>query len=186
MAEPFIAEIRLLPFDFAPVNWAFCNGQTIPIAQNTALFSLLGTVYGGNGTTTFGLPDIRGRIPMQADPYPGITPPPPGAKNPATGLSYHDLGEIGGETAVTLNSNHMPLHQHPIGTAAEDPAETNDPAGNVLARSNVFAYSNDLSTLTSMGTALQPAGGGGSHNNLMPYLTLNFCIALHGIVPPRG
>jgi microcystin-dependent protein len=175
MADPFVAEIRIFPFNFAPKGWAFCNGQLMPLSQNTALFSLLGTTYGGDGKSNFALPDLQGRAPM----HPGQGP----------GLSLHDLGEIGGSDAVTLLESEIPSHTHTV-TAAINPALLAVPSPNVgLARSRtVNAYQTTTnSNLTAMASeALAPAGGDAPHNNLMPYLTINFCIALQGVFPPRS
>ncbi|HZH66819.1 MAG TPA: tail fiber protein [Flavisolibacter sp.] len=167
--DPFVAEIRMMPFNFAPRGWAFCNGQLLPISQNTALFSLLGTTYGGNGQSTFALPDLQGRVPMQ----PGQGP----------GLSLHDLGEMSGTEQVTLLESEIPAHNHTLsGTTL--PATSNNPAGNLPARANL--YSNSISNLVQMSyQALVPAGGSLPHNNMMPYLTVNFCIAMQGVFPSR-
>ena len=173
MADPFVAEIRIFPFTFAPKGWAFCNGQILPISQNTALFSLLGTTYGGNGQSTFALPDLQGSAPM----HPGQ----------GKGLSLHDLGETGGSDTVTLLQSEIPLHAHAM-MAANLPADQAAPAADrSMARSvNAFAYAPDSSALAPMNDqTLAPAGGDQPHNNLMPYLTLNFNIALQGVFPPR-
>lgn len=176
MADQFVAEIRIFPFNFPPTGWAFCNGQLMPISQNTALFSLLGTTYGGDGKSSFALPDLEGAAPMQ----PGQGP----------GLSLHDLGETGGTDSVTLLVSEMPLHSHSVQVDAVDFADVSAPASTtVLARSsNGLAYqSNTTQNLVTMDfQTAPPAGGGLPHNNLMPYLTLNFCIALQGIFPPRS
>jgi microcystin-dependent protein len=172
--DPFVAEIRIFPFNFAPKGWAFCDGQLLPLSQNTALFSLLGTTYGGDGKSNFALPNMQGNAPM----HPGQGP----------GLSLHDLGETGGSDAVTLLETEIPAHAHTV-TSAINPALLAVPSPNVsLARSRtVNAYqSNATQNLVSMSPqALAPAGGDVPHNNLMPYLTLNFCIALQGVFPPR-
>ncbi len=170
--DPFVAEIRIFPFNFAPKGWAWCNGQLLPLSQNTALFSLLGTTYGGNGKSTFALPDLQGRVPM----HPGQGP----------GLSRHDLGEAAGADTVTLLSTELPIHNHLIGIAPE-PGEVVSPAGNTISVSqegNVFAAGNPDKTLSFR--TLAPTGGDSPHNNLQPYLTTYFCIALQGIFPPRG
>jgi microcystin-dependent protein len=175
MADPFVAEIRIFPFSFAPKGWAFCDGQLLPISQNTALFSLLGTTYGGDGKSTFALPDMEGNSPM----HPGQGP----------GLSLHDLGEMGGSETVTLLESEIPSHTHTL-RGNFNTADINDPSpARALARSGTgFLYqSNTSANLTNMsGNALTPAGGGLPHNNMMPYLTLNYCIALQGVFPPRG
>lgn len=174
MADPFVAEIRIYPFNFPPRGWAFCNGQLMPISQNTALFALLGTVYGGDGKSTFALPDLQGNAPM----HPGQGP----------GLSLHDLGETGGSETVTLLTSEMPAHSHAMNcrpTAAVPPQPS--PVGNAAARSNSRPFSpTDVSPTGQMNfTAAGIAGASFPHNNMMPYLTLNFCIALQGIFPPR-
>lgn len=173
MADPFVAEIRIFAFNFAPRGWAFCNGQILPISQNTALFSLLGTTYGGNGQSTFALPDLQGNAPM----HPGQ----------GQGLSLRDLGEMSGSSDVTLLVSEMPFHNHALLAAGSDPAESNDATNNAMARSkNGSAYTATLNPLTPMAfQALPPAGGSLPHNNMQPYLTLNFCIALQGVFPPR-
>lgn len=175
MADPFVAEIRIFPFNFAPRGWAFCDGQLLPLSQNTALFSLLGTTYGGNGKSNFALPDLQGRAPMQ----PGQGP----------GLSLHDLGETGGSDSVTLLESEIPSHNHGM-QASSDPADNNVPNGNMLARPigrGVNLYSTELGTTVTMSPqALSPSGGDQPHNNLQPYLTFNFCIAMQGVFPPRG
>jgi microcystin-dependent protein len=173
MADPFIAEIRIFPFNFAPNGWAWCDGQILPISQNTALFSLLGTTYGGDGKSTFALPDLQGRAPM----HPGQGP----------GLSLHDLGETGGSETVTLLESEIPAHAHTL-RAATDFADLQTPsAARVLARSqNANAYRNTSQSLTQLAPeALTPAGGDAPHNNMQPYLTFYFNIALQGVFPPR-
>jgi microcystin-dependent protein len=175
MADPFVAEIRMFPFNFAPTGWAFCDGQLLPLSQNTALFSLLGTTYGGDGKSTFALPDLQGSAPM----HPGQGP----------GLSLHDLGEIGGSETVTLLVSETPIHTHFLLADAVDPADVQAPQAVVaLARSTGGnAYTASLGGLVPMAPeALTPAGSDLPHNNLMPYLTVNFCIALQGIFPPRS
>lgn len=174
MADPFVAEIRMFPFNFAPTGWAFCDGQLLPISQNTALFSLLGTTYGGDGKSTFALPDLQGSAPMQ----PGQGP----------GLSLHDLGETGGSETVSLLVSETPVHTHFLLADAADPADVQAPQAVVaLARSSGgSAYSANLGNLVTMAPeTLTPAGSDLPHNNLMPYLTVNFCIALQGVFPTR-
>jgi microcystin-dependent protein len=170
--DPFVAEIRIFPFNFAPKGWAFCNGQLLPISQNTALFSLLGTTYGGDGKSNFALPDMQGNAPM----HPGQGP----------GLSLHDLGETAGEDSVTLLQTEMPQHNHTLGADAIDPADTNVPSINATYAQSTGGLIYQTTTNTQMSpNALEPAGGNQPHNNMMPYLTLNFCIALQGVFPPR-
>ena len=172
--DPFVAEIRILPFNFAPKGWAFCDGQILPISQHTALFSLLGTTYGGDGKSNFALPNMQGNAPM----HPGQGP----------GLSLHDLGETGGSETVTLLKSEMPGHAHTL-NAQSQPGEDASPAGEALARSvgAVLYQTNVSQNLVALGPgALAPAGGDQPHNNMQPYLTLNFCIALQGVYPPRA
>lgn len=172
-AEPFYAEIRIFPFNFAPRNWAFCNGQIISISQDTALFSLLGTMYGGDGKSTFALPDLRGRVPLHA------------------GANWYDysVGETGGSTSVTLLPSEMPMHNHLV-RANTGFANYPQPAPNsVLARADGDTPYNPQISSSRVDMAFQtlaPTGGGFEHNNMMPYLTLNFCIALQGIFPSRS
>ncbi len=172
--EPFVAEIRIFPFNFAPKGWAFCDGQLLPLSQNTALFLLLGTTYGGNGESNFALPDFQGRTPM----HPGQGP----------GLSLHDLGETGGSDTVTLLESEIPSHRHTLMTSNK-PGNQAGPASNrALAQPNgANAYHTDTTgnLVTMSGDAVAPAGGGQPHNNMQPYLTLNFCIAMQGVFPPR-
>lgn len=173
MADPFVAEIRIFPFNFPPKGWAFCDGQLLPLSQNTALFSLLGTTYGGNGKSNFALPDMQGNAPM----HPGQGP----------GLSLHDLGEIGGSETVTLLESEIPSHAHAM-MAATTAGNSRAPAGNVLSRSgngNVYVPPAGNPVVSMSPNALAPAGGDQPHNNMQPYLTLNFCIALQGVFPPR-
>jgi microcystin-dependent protein len=174
MADPFVAEIRVFPFNFAPKGWAWCDGQLMPISQNTALFSLLGTTYGGNGKSNFALPDLQGSAAM----HPGQGP----------GLSLHDLGEIGGSETVTLLESEIPAHPHGL-QAANFPGDIQAPTALVaLARSaGGNAYQNVVNqNLTQMAPQmLSPAGGDQPHNNLQPYLTFYFNIALQGVFPAR-
>jgi microcystin-dependent protein len=171
MADPFVAEIRIFPFNFAPKGWAFCDGQLLPISQNTALFSLLGTTYGGDGVSNFALPNMQGNAPM----HPGQGP----------GLSLHDLGETSGSDTVTLLQSEMPAHSHPL-TASQADGIERFPVGQKFATGigiSMFQVPGALVQLDF--NAVTPAGGTLPHNNLMPYLTLNFCIALQGVFPPR-
>jgi microcystin-dependent protein len=170
--DPFVAEIRIFPFNFAPKGWAFCNGQLLPLSQNTALFSLLGTTYGGDGKSNFALPDLEGSAPM----HPGQGP----------GLSLHDLGETGGSETVTLLQSEIPGHSHAV-NGSNGPANLQSPASDrVLGRANGNIYLDTPANFVAMAPqALAPAGGDQPHNNLMPYLTLYFNIALQGVFPPR-
>lgn len=174
MADPFVAEIRIFPFNFAPRGWAFCNGQLLPSAQNQGLFALLRATYGGNDDTTFALPDLRGRAPM----HPGQGP----------GLSLHDLGEQGGSETVTLLESEMPAHSH-MARAAALPGEAASPSSaRSLARPRgSFVYQdNTSSNLSQMAPQMAASmGGDAPHNNMQPYLTFYFCIALQGVFPPR-
>jgi microcystin-dependent protein len=173
MADPFVAEIRIFPFNFAPKGWAWCDGQLLPLSQNTALFSLLGTTYGGDGKSNFALPDLQGRAPM----HPGQGP----------GLSLHDLGETGGSETVSLLESEIPAHSHAM-------SAQNVPLGTVqTASGNTFSRPASGNLYNKVGPAvvamadqtLTPAGGDQPHNNMMPYLTYYFCIALQGVFPPR-
>jgi len=172
--DQFIAEIRVVPFNFAPAGWAHCNGQLLPVSQNTALFSILGTTYGGNGTSTFALPDIQSRVVHGPDQGPG--------------LSDYDLGEVGGAEIHTLLQSEIPAHSH-TPRAVPDPAEVQAPAADrALARSSGgFAYqSNTSNNLVAMAPeTLSRTGGDQPHQNTTPVLVLKFIIALQGIFPSR-
>ena len=170
--DPFVAEIRIFPFNFAPRGWAWCDGQLLPLSQNTALFSLLGTTYGGNGKSNFALPDLQGRAPM----HPGQGP----------GLSLHDLGETGGEEMVTLLESEIPSHSHASHADAIDTADTNVPSQNAsFAQSSGGTLYQSSQNAQLAPQALLPVGGDQPHNNLQPYLTFYFNIALQGVFPPR-
>lgn len=177
MADPFVAEIRIFPFTFAPKGWAFCNGQILPISQNTALFSLLGTTYGGDGKSTFALPDLEGNAAM----HPGQ----------GQGLSERFLGETSGAQFITLLGTEMATHNHNVLYANEDAnLNTPQPTRSFAKSSNGFGYfvspPGPNPTLTNMNfQEIGIAGGSLPHNNMQPYLTLNFCIALQGVFPPR-
>lgn len=169
--DPFVAEIRIFPFNFAPKGWAFCDGQILPLSQNTALFSLLGTTYGGDGKSNFALPDMQGNTPM----HPGQGP----------GLSLHDLGETGGSDTVTLLESEIPSHSHAM-TASQSDGTDNKVAAELFAAGvGIGSYAAPGSLTNLSDNAITPAGGDQPHNNLEPYLTLNFCIALQGVYPPR-
>jgi microcystin-dependent protein len=180
MSDQFVAEVRMFPFNFPPKGWAFCDGQLLPISQNTALFSLLGTVYGGDGKSTFALPGLQGCALMQ-----------PGQ---GQGLSLREQGEIGGAETVTLLQSEIPIHTHTLqGCDAEAtvPAIANElmakgaydtgTAGGVVGAYSALAPNTPMSL-----QALSAAGGGLPHNNMQPYLTLSFCIAMQGVFPPRS
>lgn len=170
MADPFVAEIRIFPFNFAPKGWAFCDGQLLPLSQNTALFSLLGTTYGGDGKSTFALPDLQGNAAM----HPGQ----------GAGLSLRDLGEIGGSEFVTLLQSEIPVHTHQLRASLDDADLRIPTAARSLAKTNSFVYTPNPNTPMAF-QGLTPAGGSLPHNNMQPYLTLNFNIALQGVFPPR-
>lgn len=173
MADPFVAEIRIFPFNFPPKGWAWCDGQLLPLSQNTALFSLLGTTYGGNGKSNFALPDLQGRAPL----HPGQGP----------GLSLHDLGETGGSQTVTLLESEMPAHNHALRTYNDIGEDRIPGPTEALARSTGGLLYGTPGPITQMAPeGLSPAGGSEPHNNMQPYLTCYFCIALQGIFPPRG
>lgn len=165
--DPFVGEIRIVGFNFEPRGWALCNGQLLPIAQNTALFSLLGTTYGGDGRTTFGLPNFQGRAVMHRGQGPGLT--------------LRDLGETGGSDTETLSQSTMPQHNHEL-SAASGSATTGTPSG---ANSLAAGTANTYGTANNMVPMGEVVGGGQPHNNMQPYEVLNFVIALQGIYPPR-
>jgi microcystin-dependent protein len=184
MSDQFLAEIRIFPFNFPPTGWAFCEGQIMPISQNTALFALLGTTYGGDGKSTFALPNMQDNAPMQ-----------PGQ---GQGLSLRDLGEMSGVESITLLQSEIPIHTHNFQCSNNDANPDNSsPVGQLAAKgiwddgsdAGVIAFYNAASNnppLAAMAPqALALAGGGLPHNNMQPYLTLNFCIALQGIFPQR-
>lgn len=174
MADPFVAEIRIFPFGYAPKGWAFCDGQLLPLSQNTALFSLLGTTYGGDGKSSFGLPDMQGNTPM----HPGEGP----------GLSTHFLGEMSGTTTVTLLETEIPLHPHTV-MAAGALGNRTTPQDNAISRptgSTPFVPASTNPPIVKMAAGvITPSGGSLPHNNMQPFLTLNFCLALQGVYPPR-
>ena len=171
MSEPFVGEIRMFAGNFAPRGWAFCDGQLLAVSQNDALFSLLGTIYGGDGRTTFGLPDMRGRIPIHAGSGPGLSP--------------RRLGAKAGAEKVTLTVNQLPSHTHPV-RAVTTTATDNNPQGKLTAESpSISAYA-EVDQSANMATgSITSTGGSRSHTNLMPYLCVNFIIALVGIYPSR-
>ena len=177
MSNPFVAEIRIFTAGFAPKGWAQCDGQLMPISQNTALFSLLGTTYGGNGTSNFALPNLQGCAPMQAGQGPG--------------LSLRDLGETAGEQTVTLLQTEMPAHAHNPPLAVNSNPNSNDPANNAWASGQkgfgaVYATSPPNPLVQMNPFALSIAGGNLPHNNMPPFLGLMFIIALQGVFPARS
>jgi microcystin-dependent protein len=168
--DSFVGEIKLVPYNFAPTGFALCNGQILPIAQNTALFSLLGTMYGGNGQTTFALPDLRGRVAISAGQGPGLSP--------------RDQGETGGSESVTLTPQEMPAHNHLVNVSA-NPGTTVVAAGNHLNASTYGPAYSPTSAATMPANSVGEVGGSQPHENRQPYLTMNYIIALQGIFPPR-
>ena len=176
MSSPFVAEIRMFAGNFAPKGWAQCNGQLLPISQNTALFSLLGTTYGGDGKSNFALPNLQGSAAMHWG-------------QSTTGTQYF-IGQTGGETSVTLLDSEMPQHTHALQASAHVANLNNPGPANALARSTpAMIYKVPAGAAPPQPLApgvLTPAGGSQPHNNLMPYLTLNFCIAMQGVFPPRS
>ena len=173
MAEPFIGEVKMVGFNFAPVGWAPCDGRLLPIAQYDALFALLGTTYGGDGKSTFALPNLQGRAPMHLGQGPG--------------LSLRNLGETGGNETVTLSESELPAHSHAM-MAQSSLATNKTPTANTLARPGKGqTYAPASANVVAMASqTLAPAGGQAPHNNMMPYLTFYFCIALQGVFPPRS
>lgn len=172
MSDQFLAEIRVFPFNFPPTGWAFCDGQLMPISQNTALFALLGTTYGGDGKSTFALPNLQGQAPLQHGQGPG--------------LSERFLGESSGSSSVTLLQSEMPFHNHTLRADLVDPADTSTPNPNAsfgLSTGGTLYQASSNAQLDAL--ALAVAGGSLPHNNMQPYLTMNFCIALQGIFPQR-
>ena len=173
MSEPFIAEIKIFAGNFAPRSWAFCDGQLLPIAQNTALFSLIGTTYGGDGRTTTALPNLQGKAPM----HPGRGP----------GLTSRRLGENGGVESVTISEAQMPSHTHTMGGVPAPGNQDDASSTELLSRAvgaNLFGPSANLTALAN--EILPSAGGSQAHNNMQPYLTINFIIALQGTYPTRS
>lgn len=173
MSEPFLAEVRIVGFNFAPRGWAFCDGQILPINQNQSLYSLLGTTYGGDGKTSFALPDLRGRVPIHV-----------GRSN---GGADHRLGQKSGEETHTLSAAEMPQHNHVL-QASADAASARTAGGHVFANADISAYrapANAAAQSMNAGT-LTSVGGSQAHENMQPYLALNFCIALRGLFPSRN
>jgi microcystin-dependent protein len=171
MSEPFIGEIRMFSGNFAPRGWAFCNGQLMPISQNTALFSLLGTIYGGDGRSTFALPDLRGRVPLHA--------------GQGSGLSDYPLGSRGGSEQVALTVEQLPAHSHAL-LASDSEGNQRSPANHALATpEESLIYSAAEPTVAMAKGAIAPTGNGQPHENRPPYLAVNYIIALFGIFPAR-
>jgi microcystin-dependent protein len=180
MSDAFLGEIRMFPFNFAPTGWAHCDGQILPLFQNTALFSLLGTNFGGDGKSNFALPNLQGCCVVDVGQGPG--------------LSSYDVGESGGDVSVTLIQQQNPIHNHLV-NVSDSNADSASPVGNLFAKGNydnngvkgvADLYTPTAANVTLSGTEIGPTGGNLPHNNLMPYLTLNFCIALQGYFPPRS
>lgn len=165
MSEPFLSEIKIVSFNFAPKGWALCNGQFLPINQNQALFALLGTTYGGNGQTTFALPNLRGQVPIHMG-------------------NGHTLGEAAGTTAVTVNIQQLPTHTHIAQASATNGNQPVVPGAVLAAANNLWTNPSGLTTLVPQ--TVTSVGGSQPHNNMMPYLVLNFIIALQGIFPSRN
>jgi len=181
MSDQFLAEIRIFPFNFAPIGWALCNGQLMAISQNAALFSLLGTNYGGDGRSTFGLPNLQGCVPLD--------------QGQGAGLTNYVVGETGGAPSIVLQANQMGVHSHAL-NATTVIATAASPTSAIYAKGHyappggaagpVQAYTAKAPGSLMNANALASVGGGAPHNNLMPFLTVNFCIALTGIFPPRS
>ena len=181
MSNPFVAEIRIFAFNFAPKGWAFCDGQLLPLSQNTSLFSLLGTYFGGDGKSNFALPNLQGAVPIHSTMYSGGGP----------FGDFAPLGAIGGEDYVTLLTSEMPAHSHVLqadgnvgDTSAVSPANAL-PGNTSGAALNIYSNSATPTSVMMNPAMISVAGGSQPHNNLMPYLTLNYCIALQGVYPPR-
>lgn len=175
MSEPFLAEVRIVGFNFAPRGWAFCDGQILPINQNQSLYSLLGTTYGGDGRTSFGLPDLRGRVPMHVGSSDG---------------AVHLEGQKSGEETHTLSGAEMPQHDHAL-HATNDSADNPDPSGRLPAQvpataDFIYGASSDNLNVNLASSTIANVGGGQAHNNMQPYLAVNFCIALMGLFPSRN
>lgn len=175
MADPFVAEIRIVSFNFPPKGWAHCDGQLMPISQNTALFSLLGTFYGGDGKSNFALPDLQGRAPLHAGQGPGLTD--------------RFVGEAGGQASVTLLTSEIPQHSHSVtadAVAAGQASPANNTWGKMAGRTPPPLYRSGAASGEMNPIAFGPTGSSAPHNNMSPYLVLNFVISLQGVFPPRG
>jgi microcystin-dependent protein len=174
MSDPFVAEIRMFGFNFAPTGWAQCNGQLLPISQNTALFALLGTFYGGDGKSTFALPNLQDSVPIH--------------QGQGAGLSQYDLGQQGGTEFVTLLESEMPFHSHVLRGTVEDATQGSLTQNVIPAQTvngNLYQTTTNANLSQLAFQALAPVGGSLPHNNLMPFLVVNFCIAMQGVFPPR-
>ena len=171
MSEPFLAEIRMVGFNFAPRGWAFCDGQILPINQNQSLFSLLGTTYGGNGSTSFALPDLRSRTPIHVG---------------SSGGANHSLGSRAGTETHTLAASEMPQHTHALGAHDGTANRSADPAGNLLGKGASDLYQDVVDPIPMGAGSVSNAGGGQAHDNMQPFLAVSFCIALQGLFPPRN
>lgn len=169
MSNPYIGEIRMFGGTFAPAGWAFCNGALMPISENDALFTLIGTTYGGDGESTFGLPDLQGRLPLHM------------GTNPQSGAS-HQIGEKGGTETVALNAQQIPIHSHNL-TASADPSSAKGAVGNVLGRGAAEAYASEFTPEVLAGQSISTVGGSQPHDNMHPFLTISFIISLFGIFP---
>ena len=169
MPDPFLGELALVPYNFAPKGWALCHGQLLPINQNQALFALLGTTYGGNGQTTFALPDLRGRVPISSGQGPG--------------LESYALGQMGGAERVAITASQMPAHNHALNVHSGKSLQTS-PTGNLLANGSV--YTSEPANGVAGDSAVANAGSGQAHENRQPFLTLNWIIALQGVFPSQS
>jgi microcystin-dependent protein len=173
MGEPYIGEIRIFAGNFAPAGWAFCSGQLMPISQNDTLFTLIGTTYGGDGQSTFGIPDLQGRVPMHQGQGPGIT-------------QTYQIGEMAGVESVTLTTNQIPTHNHAF-TASADTANSTIPTANITGKSGQVTFYALGTAITNMfGTAISQIGGNQPHENMQPFLVLSFIISLFGVFPTQN
>jgi microcystin-dependent protein len=171
VTSPFLGEIRMFGFNFAPTGWALCDGQLVSISQNTALFNLLGTIYGGDGKTTFALPNLQSRVAIHM--------------GQGTGLSPYEIGQAAGTETVTLTAAEMPVHSHTL-HAESTGATTDSPGGHSLAKAKTDVYGKGAGATAMNGKSVGDAGSGQPHTNIQPYLTVNFCIALTGVFPSRS
>ena len=173
MSNPYVGEIRLFAGNFAPLGWALCQGQLLSIAENDTLFSLIGTTYGGDGQQTFGLPDLRGRVPLHQGNGPGLSP--------------RAIGELAGAETVTLTTAQLPAHSHSLVATSAPASATAGPAGGVLASASVKVYGSGAPSTAMAAAAISPTSGGGQpHQNMAPFLALNYIISLFGIYPQQS